>query len=130
MTGHPSLREPTATELVQVLAEELEHGIDSHLLAVHGHGRVAPSLELDADEGIAELGGEPLEALADRAVLAVAHAQHLLAGSAPSLTMSRSAGERFRSRERAGPIANGVLGWHSTGAATDSSTVIARADHR
>jgi len=34
----------------------------------------------------------------------------------------------LRSRARPGETANGALGWHSTGAATESSTIIASAN--
>ena len=44
-----------------------------------------------------------------------------------SFTDARSAGERLRSRERAGVTTNGTDGWLSTGAATWPSTIIARA---
>src|SRR6478735_10404878 len=84
------LRDPapgrrSTTKSVQLLAEEREYRVDGHLRAVGGHGRVPLALELHADEGVAQLGGERLEALADRRVGAVAHAQDLLAGGAPTL---------------------------------------------
>ena len=61
-------------------------------------------------------------------VLVVPQTQHLDIRRPPAaLTTSRSAGERLRSAARALPTGNGAEGWHSTGAATESSTIIASA---
>ena len=71
--------------LAELVGEESEYAINGFLLPVGGDRRVAAALELDPDEGVADLAGEGLEPLPHGRVLAVAQAEDLAAGGGPFL---------------------------------------------
>jgi hypothetical protein len=101
----------------------------SHEFSVAGLAELAlccvlPAGEVDAEERAADLVGQCVETGSRHRVLVVLHPQHLTAGARTVLRAARSAGERLRSAPRLRPIAK-ADGWHSTGAATDVSTIIA-----
>ena len=118
----------TVWSSTQVGGQEVEDGVDAFLPPVLGHGGVAHPLELHADEGVAELTRERVEALARERVLAEPQAEHLLAGRAPALDdLEVGGGEvevpRPLRPERRAACSAGTAPGPSTGA----STIIARA---
>jgi hypothetical protein len=101
---------------VQLLVEEGEDGVDASLLAVLGEGEVLAALELDLDEGVADLVGERLEALADGWVLLEAQAEDLAPGGGALPDGCEVAGAEVEVTRRLAPTGNGAGGWARTGA--------------